>query len=172
MFPFRDQPASGRRDRLQLPAHPGDLLVLAGAGGEPAVDLSEHIRGRSLAGRYLLTLAALDADLPGAGRVRDQHAGRGAGGRLNSQTLLGAVTLAAVLLAGSHWFWGVGLRHYSGARHCSAVGLTVGYAMLGRSSLSTTRIRSLQVRCIPARAPDPYCQGGSELSVALDRRSI
>ena len=36
-------------------------------------------------------------------------------GRLNSQTLLGAVTLAAVLLAGSRWFWGVGLRHYSGA---------------------------------------------------------
>jgi ABC-2 type transport system permease protein len=36
-------------------------------------------------------------------------------GRLNSQTLLGAVTLAAVLLAGSRWFWGVGLRRYSGA---------------------------------------------------------
>lgn len=36
-------------------------------------------------------------------------------GRLTAQTLLGAVALAAALLAGSRWFWRVGVRHYSGA---------------------------------------------------------
>lgn len=36
-------------------------------------------------------------------------------GRLEWQTLLGAIALAAALLAGSRWFWKVGVRHYSGA---------------------------------------------------------
>lgn len=36
-------------------------------------------------------------------------------GRLTGATLLGAVTLAAVLLAVSRWFWRTGIRHYSGA---------------------------------------------------------
>jgi ABC-2 type transport system permease protein len=36
-------------------------------------------------------------------------------GRLTWQTLLGAVALAAALLAGSRWFWSIGVRHYSGA---------------------------------------------------------
>ncbi len=36
-------------------------------------------------------------------------------GRLDGRTLLGAVALAAALLAGSRWFWRIGIRHYSGA---------------------------------------------------------
>ncbi len=36
-------------------------------------------------------------------------------GRLTWQSLLGALVLAGVLLAASRWFWGVGIRHYSGA---------------------------------------------------------
>jgi ABC-2 type transport system permease protein len=36
-------------------------------------------------------------------------------GRLTWQTLLGAVALAVVLLAGSRLFWRVGIRYYSGA---------------------------------------------------------
>ncbi|MGH2351573.1 MAG: ABC transporter permease [Chloroflexota bacterium] len=36
-------------------------------------------------------------------------------GRLTGQTLLTSVALAVALLAGSRWFWGVGVRHYSGA---------------------------------------------------------
>jgi ABC-2 type transport system permease protein len=36
-------------------------------------------------------------------------------GRLSAQTLLGAGALAIGLLVVSRWFWGVGLRHYSGA---------------------------------------------------------
>ena len=36
-------------------------------------------------------------------------------GRLSLQTLLGAGVLAIGLLVVSRWFWGVGLRHYSGA---------------------------------------------------------
>ena len=35
-------------------------------------------------------------------------------GRLNWQTLLGAIALAAVLLIVSRFFWRRGLRHYSG----------------------------------------------------------
>ena len=35
--------------------------------------------------------------------------------RLDVATLLGAVALAAALLGVTRWFWGVGLRHYSGA---------------------------------------------------------
>jgi ABC-2 type transport system permease protein len=36
-------------------------------------------------------------------------------GRLNVQTLLGVGALALGSLIVSRWFWGVGLRHYSGA---------------------------------------------------------
>lgn len=36
-------------------------------------------------------------------------------GRLEARTLLGAVALAAALLAASRWFWRIGIRHYSGA---------------------------------------------------------
>jgi ABC-2 type transport system permease protein len=36
-------------------------------------------------------------------------------GRLTWQTLVGAIALAGALLAVSRWFWGVGVRHYSGA---------------------------------------------------------
>jgi ABC-2 type transport system permease protein len=36
-------------------------------------------------------------------------------GRLTLPTLLGALALAAGMLAVSRWFWGVGVRHYSGA---------------------------------------------------------
>lgn len=36
-------------------------------------------------------------------------------GRLGPTTLIGAVALAAALLAVSRWFWTVGVRHYSGA---------------------------------------------------------
>jgi ABC-2 type transport system permease protein len=36
-------------------------------------------------------------------------------GRLTWQTLAGAIALAGALLAVSRWFWGVGIRHYSGA---------------------------------------------------------
>lgn len=36
-------------------------------------------------------------------------------GRLTGATLLGAVALAAGLLAVSRWFWLIGVRHYSGA---------------------------------------------------------
>jgi ABC-2 type transport system permease protein len=36
-------------------------------------------------------------------------------GRLTLPTLLGALTLAAGMLVASRWFWGVGVRRYSGA---------------------------------------------------------
>ncbi len=36
-------------------------------------------------------------------------------GRLSGETLLGAIALAAALLAFSRWFWRLGLRRYSGA---------------------------------------------------------
>jgi ABC-2 type transport system permease protein len=36
-------------------------------------------------------------------------------GRLNGQTLLGALALAAALLVASRLFWRVAIRHYSGA---------------------------------------------------------
>jgi ABC-2 type transport system permease protein len=36
-------------------------------------------------------------------------------GRLNTQTLAGAVALAVALLVASRWFWKVGIRHYAGA---------------------------------------------------------
>ncbi len=36
-------------------------------------------------------------------------------GRLTYSTLLGALALAAAMLAISRWFWKVGVRHYSGA---------------------------------------------------------
>jgi ABC-2 type transport system permease protein len=36
-------------------------------------------------------------------------------GRLTNETLLGALALAAGLLALSRWFWSIGVRHYSGA---------------------------------------------------------
>ena len=36
-------------------------------------------------------------------------------GRMDGQTLLGALALAVALLALSRWFWQVGVRHYSGA---------------------------------------------------------
>jgi ABC-2 type transport system permease protein len=36
-------------------------------------------------------------------------------GRLTVESLLGAVALAAALLAGSRWFWRIGVRYYSGA---------------------------------------------------------
>jgi ABC-2 type transport system permease protein len=36
-------------------------------------------------------------------------------GRLTGPTLLGALALAATLLAASRWFWRTGIRHYSGA---------------------------------------------------------
>lgn len=36
-------------------------------------------------------------------------------GRFNVSTLLGALALAAALLAISRWFWKLGVRHYSGA---------------------------------------------------------
>jgi ABC-2 type transport system permease protein len=36
-------------------------------------------------------------------------------GRLTTQTLLGSVALAVGMLALSRWFWGYGVRHYSGA---------------------------------------------------------
>jgi ABC-2 type transport system permease protein len=36
-------------------------------------------------------------------------------GRLNAATLLGAIALAAALLALARWFWFFGLRRYSGA---------------------------------------------------------
>jgi ABC-2 type transport system permease protein len=36
-------------------------------------------------------------------------------GRLTASALLGAAALALGLLAGSRWFWSVGIRHYTGA---------------------------------------------------------
>src|SRR5262249_3790969 len=36
-------------------------------------------------------------------------------GRLTPETLLAALALAVGLLGFSRWFWGVGVRHYSGA---------------------------------------------------------
>ena len=36
-------------------------------------------------------------------------------GRLTSETLIGSIALAVALLAGSRWFWSIGVRHYSGA---------------------------------------------------------
>jgi ABC-2 type transport system permease protein len=36
-------------------------------------------------------------------------------GRLTLPTLLGVVGLAALMLAVSRWFWGIGVRRYSGA---------------------------------------------------------
>jgi hypothetical protein len=74
---LRRGPAVRRGYRLQLLAHPGHAQFLGGAGGEYPGHFPVDVRGRPLAGEHLPAVAALGADLPGAGGLRRDGAGVG-----------------------------------------------------------------------------------------------